>query len=102
MTTKNIPELTFYNSTPEYFSGLFKDKIFVEKIMEEVLNSVSLSLLKNKKPNRIKLFKVKFENTYLIVQKENYKDLINSLLTFYESKEEYQKCEICKKILNNL
>jgi hypothetical protein len=100
--TKNIPELSFFNSTPEYFETLIKDKDFVYHIMEEILKTLSVYLLKKRIPNRIKLFKVKFENTFLIIQKEDYKDLVNNILSFYEKKEEYQKCEICKKILNNL
>jgi uncharacterized protein (DUF4213/DUF364 family) len=66
-------------------------------VFEKVLTSIK-DAIKNKL-NEAKVLNVINFNYSLIVNKSQYKDVLNSILRFYEEQEEYLKCKEITKII---
>ena len=52
--------------------------------------------------SEIKLCEVKYANTYLTVNKDNWSGSLSKAMDFYIEKEEYEQCSKIKKLINKL
>lgn len=78
--------------------NLLKESIeFKTFVFEKVLTSIK-DAIKNKL-NEAKVLNVINFNYSLIINKSQYKDVLNSILKFYEEQEEYLKCKEITKII---
>ena len=56
----------------------------------------------NNNNNEVKLCEVKNSNTYITVEKPEWKISLDSALQFYENTEEYEECSKIKNLINRL
>ena len=87
--TRHIPILSPHDATskkPQVYRSL------VEGISEAI---------KNKK-DKIKLCEVKNSNTYITVEKQEWKGSLDSALQFYINEEEYEECSKIKNLIDKL
>jgi len=87
--TRHIPILSPDDSTfkkPQVYRSL------VEGISEAIKNNT----------NKIKLCEVKNSNTYITVEKQEWKTSLDSALQFYINEEEYEQCSKIKNLIDKL
>jgi len=87
--TRHIPILSPDDSTfkkPQVYRSL------VEGISEAIKNNT----------NKIKLCEVKNSNTYITVEKQEWKTSLDSALQFYINEEEYEECSKIKNLIKKL
>ena len=70
------------------------------QVYKSLIEGVSEAIKSNKK--EVKLCEVKNSNTYITVEKENWKNSLDSALQFYINKEEYEKCSKIKDLIDKL
>jgi hypothetical protein len=70
------------------------------QVYKSLVDGVSEAIKKDKKA--IKLCEVKNQNTYITVEKENWKSSLDNALQFYENKEEYEECSKIKNLIDKL
>ena len=87
--TRHIPILSPDDSTfkkPQVYRSL------VEGISEAIKNNT----------NKIKLCEVKNSNTYITVEKPEWRESLDSALQFYINEEEYEECSKIKNLIDKL
>ena len=87
--TRRIPILSPDDST-------FKKPQVYRSLVEGITEAI-----KNKK-NKIKLCEVKNSNTYITVEKQEWKESLDSALQFYINEEEYEECSKIKNLIDKL
>ena len=87
--TRRIPILSPDDST-------FKKPQVYRSLVEGISEAI-----KNKK-NKIKLCEVKNSNTYITVEKQEWKESLDSALQFYINEEEYEECSKIKNLIDKL
>ena len=70
------------------------------QVYKSLIEGVSEAIKSNKK--EVKLCEVKNSNTYITVEKENWKNSLDSALQFYINTEEYEQCSKIKNLLDKL
>ena len=70
------------------------------QVYKSLVDGVSEAIKKDKKA--IKLCEVKNQNTYITVEKESWKESLDSALQFYIDTEEYEQCSKIKDLINKL
>ena len=70
------------------------------QVYKSLIEGIS-EAIKNKQ-NKIKLCEVKNSNTYITVEKQNWKLSLDSALEFYINTEEYEECSKIKNLIDKL
>jgi hypothetical protein len=70
------------------------------QVYKSLIEGVSEAIKTDKE--EIKLCEVKNSNTYITVEKPEWKESLDSALQYYESKEEYEQCSKIKKLIDKL
>ena len=70
------------------------------QVYKSLVEGVTEAIKTNKK--EIKLCEVKNSNTYITVEKPEWKDSLDSALQFYINKEEYEQCSKIKDLIDKL
>ena len=70
------------------------------KVYKSLVDGVSKAIKTDKE--EIKLCEVKNSNTYITVEKPEWKDSLDSALQFYINKEEYEQCSKIKDLIDKL
>jgi len=87
--TRHIPILSPDDST---FKKPLVYRSLVEGISEAIKNNT----------NKIKLCEVKNSNTYITVEKPEWRESLDSALQFYINEEEYEECSKIKNLIDKL
>ena len=70
------------------------------QVYKSSVDGVSEAIKTNKE--EIKLCEVKNSNTYITVEKPEWKKSLDSALHYYEKNEEYEECSKIKNLINKL
>jgi hypothetical protein len=70
------------------------------QVYKSLIDGVTEAIQTDKK--EIKLCEVKNSNIYITVEKQNWKDSLDSALQFYINTEEYEQCSKIKNLLDKL
>ena len=70
------------------------------QVYKSLIDGVTEAIKTNKEA--IKLCEVKNSNTYITVEKPEWKDSLDSALQFYINKEEYEQCSKIKDLIDKL
>ena len=70
------------------------------QVYKSLVEGISEAIKTNKK--EIKLCEIKNSNTFITVEKPEWKDSLDSALQFYINTEEYEECSKIKKLINKL
>ena len=70
------------------------------KVYKSLVDGVTEAIKSDKE--EIKLCEVKNSNTYITVEKPEWKDSLDSALQFYIKKEEYEQCSKIKNLIDKL
>ena len=70
------------------------------QVYKSLVDGVSEAIKTDKE--EIKLCEVKNSNTYITVEKPEWKDSLDSALQFYINKEEYEQCSKIKDLIDKL
>ena len=70
------------------------------QVYKSLVDGVSEAIKLDKE--EIKLCEVKNSNTYITVERENWKNSLDSALQFYIDIEEYEQCSKIQKLINKL
>ena len=70
------------------------------QVYKSLVEGVTEAIKKDKK--EIKLCEVKNSNTYITVEKPEWKDSLDSALQYYIKTEEYEQCSKIKNLLDKL
>ena len=88
--TRRIPILEFNEELSSKKPQVYKS------LIEGVSEAIKLD------KEEIKLCEVKNSNTYITVERENWKNSLDSALQFYIDIEEYEQCSKIQKLINKL
>ena len=80
----------------------YNDELSSKKhqVYKSLIEGVSEAIKTNKK--EIKLCEIKNSNTFITVEKPEWKDSLDSALQFYINTEEYEECSKIKKLIDKL
>tara|TARA_R110002020_G_scaffold17760_10_gene61992 strand:+ start:2360 stop:2629 length:270 start_codon:yes stop_codon:yes gene_type:complete len=70
------------------------------QVYKSLVDGVTEAIKSNKK--EIKLCEVKNSNTYITVEKPEWKNSLDSALQYYVNEEEYEKCSKIKDLIDKL
>jgi len=70
------------------------------QVYKSLVEGISEAIKTNKK--EIKLCEVKNSNTFITVEKPEWKDSLDSALQFYINTEEYEECSKIKNLIDKL
>ena len=70
------------------------------KVYKSLIDGVTEAIKTNKK--EIKLCEVKNSGIFITVEKQEWKNSLDSALQYYVSKEEYEECSKIKDLINKL
>ena len=70
------------------------------QVYKSLVDGVTEAIKSDKE--EIKLCEVKNSNTYITVEKSEWKSSLDSALQFYENTEEYEECSKIKNLINRL
>ena len=87
--TRRIPILSFNEKTKQ------KTKIY-----RSLVEGVSEAIKENK--NKVRICEIKNSNTYVTVEKKDWKSSLDSALEFYIGIEEYEECSKIKNLIDKL
>ena len=88
--TRRIPILTINEELNSKKPQVYKS--LIEGVSEAIENNA----------DKVKLCEIKNTNTYVTVEKKDWKSSLDRALNFYINREEYEKCSKIKEIINNL
>ena len=88
--TRRIPILSFNEELSLKRPQVYKS--LIEGVTEAIKNNI----------DRIKLCEVKNSNLYITVEKQDWKESLDSALQYYVNKEEYEKCSKIKNLIDKL
>lgn len=91
-----------YNMTRRIPIFEFNEELSSKKhqVYKSLVDGVIEAIKTDKK--EIKLCEVKNSNTYITVERENWKNSLDSALQFYIDTEEYEQCSKIKNLLDKL
>ena len=88
--TRRIPILSFNEELSSKKTQVYKS--LIEGVSEAIKNN----------KDKVRLCEVKNSNTYITVEKQDWKDSLDRALQFYVKREEYEECSKIKKLIDKL
>jgi len=86
--TRRIPILSNEETKPK------------KQIYSSLVEGVSEAIKKDK--NKVRICEIKNSNTYITVEKKDWKPSLDSALEYYIGTEEYEECSKIKNLINKL
>lgn len=90
MAERKVTNVEIFYDHPEALNELLKQKKFIEFILEDSLKSIKYAADNNL--DKIELFNIPNLSLIVEVEKSQYKNILKTVLKYYESKEDYAEC----------
>jgi hypothetical protein len=97
---KEILSLEILYDYKEELDVLLDDEDFHQVILDEALKVITEAIEEETKEARIAY--ISNLSSSLLVHKDNFKEVLNTILKFYEKKEDYAKCSEIVKLKSKL
>ena len=100
MKKKEILSLEILYDYKEELDTLLEDEDFHKLILDEAVKVIDEAIKQNE-PS-VRLAYISNLESSIFIQKSNFKKVINKALSFYEKKEDYDKCSELVKLKNKI
>ena len=87
---RKITNVEIFYDHHEALNELLNQKKFVEFILEDSLKTIKYAADNNL--DKVKLFNIPNLSLIIEIEKNQYKNILKTLLKYYESKEDYAEC----------
>ena len=89
-------EIIYNNS--EDLKNLSTREEFVQCMIEDSFKSIEMAV--ENKLEKVELFNIFNLSLVVEIQKSNYKNVLNNLIKYYVTEENYEKCSLIRSIIN--